>query len=433
MGLSNTELENAVLGALLLEKNAFDEVAMILTADTFEDKFNKVVFTTIAALKKENKPADMLLVAERLKTILPPEEGATYKVANLTSHVASAAHLVAHAYELKALQAKREIVSTAQSILKKAEEGAESDELMDLLKSKVETLEDNSIVNGPVRLVDAVKQVLEDLKKPESPGLTTGFPTLDLHFGGLRAGRVYVCAGRPGSGKTSVALFAAWENVKQGKKVLFFTAEQDAPDLAKKLLAAEMNQGHGQLDAGKKPTAQDWQNIDEAVAKLEFAAGELKIKDWPKNIQEVAATIRNEKRKNGLDLAVIDYLQLIPGMKKSTFREAEVSEVSRAIKQIAMTAKIPIIALAQLNRQGIGEPQLHHLRESGSIEQDADVVMFVHRPALDEDSKGASLDYGKIFIRKNRRGRTGEIEFYNKDMSRFSEQPILEQPLDRPF
>src|SRR5690554_1078376 len=123
MGLNNNlELENAVLGALLLEKNAFDEVAMILTADTFEDKFNKVVFTTIAALRKENKPADMLLVAERLRTILPPEEGAAYKVANLTSRVASAAHLVAHAYELKVLQAKREIVLTAHQILKKAEE-----------------------------------------------------------------------------------------------------------------------------------------------------------------------------------------------------------------------------------------------------------------------------------------------------------------------
>lgn len=423
----NLDTEKAILGAIILEKDAFDEVATILTAQSFYEPFHQLVFATIAGMRRDDKPVDMITVIEAIKKTDNTIESPGYKISQLTEHVASAANIKQHALILKDLQIKRDLIYTAQLIEKKAGEGADVDELLTLFTDRAESITDNSLTDGPVNLRDALYDTTEELKQPDEIGLSTGFARLDTFFGGLKPGRVYVIGGRPGQGKTSVALFMAMANVMNGKQVMFFSAEQDVQDLSKKILSTYSGLGHDRLDGGKL-APYDWTKIDNAIAEINGFPGNIYLKDSPKNIQHIAAMIRNQKRKTGLDLVVIDYLQLIPAMnqKKNSVREQEVAEISRSVKQISLSEGIAILELSQLNRDAKGEPKLHQLRESGAIEQDADVVMFVYRPALDGDAN-FSDEYGQIIIAKNRRGTLGKMEFYNHNMSSFSDEPIQDQ------
>jgi len=423
----NIDTEQAVLGALILEKDAFDEIATTLTAQAFYDPFHQLVFATIAALHRDNKPVDMLTISMEIKKTAPDEKPAASRVADLTKHVASAAHIQTHALILKDLQIKRDLIYTAQLIERKASEGADVDELLSLFTDRAEAITENSVINGPMNLKDALFTTVEDLKAPDTIGLSTGFGKLDIFFGGLKPGRVYVVGGRPGQGKTSVALFMAMANVMKGKQVLFFSSEQDVQDISKKILSNYSGLGHDRLDGGTLASS-EWQRIDDAVGQIHGFPGNIYLKDSPKNIQEISAMVRNQKKKTGLDLVVVDYLQLIPAIsqKKNGNREQEVAEISRTVKQIALTEQIAILELSQLNRDAKGEPKLHHLRESGAIEQDADVVMFVYRPALDGDAS-FSPEYGQIIIAKNRRGTLGQMDFFNENMRSFSDQPFSYQ------
>ncbi len=424
----NIDTEQAVLGALILEKDAFDEVATILTPESFYEPFHSLVFATIAGMHRDNKAVDILTILQAIKQVDATIEEPGFKITSLTQRVASAANIVHHALILKDFQIRRDLVYTAQLIEKKANEGADTDELLSLFTERAQAVTDNSVTDGPVNLKDALYQTTEELKAPDTVGLSTGFPRLDTFFGGLKPGRVYVIGGRPGQGKTSVALFMAMANVMRGKQVMFFSAEQDIQDLSKKILSSYSGMGHDRLDRGNL-SPQEWQSVDEAISQIERFPGNIYLKDSPKNIQHISAMIRNQKKRTGLELVVIDYLQLVPSInrKKNTIREQEVAEISRTVKQIALSEGIAILELSQLNRDAKGEPKLHHLRESGAIEQDADVVMFVYRPALDGDISYPN-EYGQIIIAKNRRGTLGAMDFYNQNMSQFSEQPFNGAP-----
>lgn len=419
----NIELEKAVLGALLIEKESFSQVDTILNKDCFYLPLHQIVFTAIAEMHKEKKQVDILTVCERISK-LKLKGISLYEITNLTANVATAGHIKTHAVILVELSIKRSLVNTAQTVISKAGE-LETDDLMNILRANFNSIDEHFVNDTPVSLKEYLPIVNERLKHNDSNfGLTSGFPTLDSKLGGFKPGRMYVIGGRPGQGKTSLALFAAVENARRGNKILFFSAEQTHDDLIIKIIGNQSGLGHMYLDSSiLKPD--DWTKLDHSFSKIQVFSGDIWIKDNPKNIQHIAAIIRNQIKHTGLDLVIVDYLQLIPSANKGNIkiREQEVAEISRTLKQIALSENIPVIALSQLNRDAKGKPQLQHLRESGSIEQDADVVIFVYRPAM--EGEGTNFEYGELLVQKNRRGKTGMVEFYNKDMTQFRETPFF--------
>jgi len=427
--IHNIEAEQAVLGALLLEKGAFDEVANILTSNSFYEPNHKVIFTIIANLHHDQKKVDMLTVANALKEI--SSDISIISLTDLTARVASAAHIKAHARMIADIATRRNLIETAQSIVSKATT-LNTDEMLSLWREQLDITEEAAAAanDAPVSLKEYLPIAADKLNTPDDgQGLTTGFPSLDRHLSGLKAGRLYIIGGRPGQGKTSIALNTAIENAKDGKTTLFISAEQDVNDLANKIIGSISELGHQHLD-NRRLDANDWQKVEHSLTAIENFKGNIFLKDNPSNITHISALVRTLKKRSQLHLVIVDYLQLIsPTAKKShRIREQEVSEISRTLKQLSLSEKLPIIALSQLNRDVKGRPELHHLRESGAIEQDADAVLLLHRPALD-GSNEHGLDYGEIQLAKNRRGASGvAIKFYNKDMALFSEQPF-----DRPF
>lgn len=419
--------ETTVLGALLLEKNAWDEVCTMLAPESFEDPTHALVFAIIADLHRQQKAVDLLTVATTAMKLHPGKVD-FYTLSTFTANVATATNIKAHAAIVAENAAKRKIVAAAMQVQAKADE-LSADELAALLRTEIEKTEEVTS-DGATNLKDYLPTLAAALQeKDTASGLTTGFPTLDRHLSGLKPGRLYIVGGRPGQGKTSVALFSAIENAKAGKNTLFISAEQDVADLAAKIVGNTSGLGHQQMDR-RDLSAHDWMKLDAAFAQIMNFPGTVFLKDNPGNINHLSALIRTLNRRAGLDLVVVDYLQLIHGATKNNarMREQEVAEISRTLKKLTISEKLPIIALSQLNREATGVPKLSNLRESGAIEQDADAVLLIYRPALD-GSMEHGPDYGEIHIAKNRRGAAGlAIKFYNKDMAVFSEQP-----LDRPF
>lgn len=427
--IHDIEAEQAILGALLLEKGAFDEVANILTSNSFYEPNHQIIFTIIANLHRENKKVDMLTVAHALQEI--NSDIPIYSLAELTARVATAAHIRDHATIIADIAVRRNLIETAQSIVSKAGT-LNTDEMLSLWREQLDITEEAAAAanDAPVSLKDYLPIAANKLNEPDGgQGLTTGFPSLDRHLSGLKAGRLYIIGGRPGQGKTSIALNTAIENAKEGYTTLFISAEQDVNDLANKIIGSTSGLGHQHLD-NKRLTANDWEKIEQSLATIERLKGNIFLKDNPSNITHITALVRTLKKRSQLHLVIVDYLQLIsPAAKKNNrIREQEVSEISRTLKQLSLSEKLPIIALSQLNRDVKGRPELHHLRESGAIEQDADAVLLIYRPALD-GSVEHGLEYGEIQLAKNRRGASGvAVKFYNKDMAQFSEEPF-----DRPF
>lgn len=428
--MKNIDPEITVLGALLLEHSAWDEVCTILSPESFEDPTHALVFAIIADLHRNQKPVDMLTVATTAMKLHPGKVD-FYTLSTFTANVATATNIKAHAAIVAENAAKRKIVAAAMLVQARAQE-LSADELAGLLRTEIEKTEEAAAAanDAPVSLKDYLPLAAKKLNEPDGgQGLTTGFPSLDRHLSGLKAGRLYIVGGRPGQGKTSIALNTAIENAKEGKTTLFISAEQDINDLANKIIGSTSGLGHQHLDS-KRLTANDWQKIEHSLTTIERFQGNIFLKDNPSNITHITALVRTLKKRSQLHLVIVDYLQLIsPAAKKNNrLREQEVSEISRTLKQLSLTEKLPIIALSQLNRDVKGRPELHHLRESGAIEQDADAVLLIYRPALDGSTEHG-LDYGEIQLAKNRRGAAGvAIKFYNKDMAQFSEQPF-----DRPF
>lgn len=425
--MKNIDPETTVLGALLLEKNAWDEVCTILEPESFEDPTHRLVFAIIADLHRKQKPVDLLTVATTAMKLHPGKVD-FYTLSTFTANVATATNIKAHAAIVAENAAKRKIVAAAMQVQAQAQE-LSADELAGLLRTEIEKTEE-ATNDSATNLKDYLPTLAAALQEKDTgTGLTTGFPTLDRHLSGLKPGRLYIMGGRPGQGKTSVALFAAIENAKQGKNTLFISAEQDVADLAAKIVGSTSGLGHQHLDR-RNFTAGDWVKLDTAFARIGNFAGNIFLKDNPGPINHLSALIRTLNRRAGIDLVVVDYLQLIHGATKNNarMREQEVAEISRTLKKLTISEKVPIIALSQLNREATGVPKLSNLRESGAIEQDADAVLLIYRPALD-GSMEHGPDYGEIHIAKNRRGAAGlAIKFYNQDMAQFSEQPF-----DRPF
>ncbi len=431
----NLEAEMSVLGVCFLNKNALTKVCDEIFEDMFYSDQNKKLFAAIKSCYDNKIPVDITTVKEELdkKKNLSSVGGIEY-ISDVIDSVATAANLDYYIKIVKDKAVLRNLISTAETI---ATNGYEDEEdvasLLDNAEQKILNVVKERQTSDFIHIKDAIAKAQEQLEilsqnKSDITGLPTGFYSLDKATAGLHPGEMIIIAARPGMGKTAFALNIATNAAQHTKKAIaIFNLEMPAEQLVNRMRSAV-----GQIDSYKIQTGQlnheDWKRINEANSQL--AETNIKIVDDAGiTAAEIKAKCRNlANKEEGLGLVIIDYLQLVTsGDKRPDSRQQEVSEISRAIKTMAMELKVPVIALAQLSRSAEkrenNQPMLADLRESGSIEQDADMVLFIHRN--DYYKAKEQLDQQKnvvadIIIAKHRKGSTGKFQLlFELNMSNF--------------
>lgn len=428
------KVEEIVLGMLLLEATAINEVDELLTPEVFYYPANQLIYKAIETLHRAGKPLDMMVVAtELMKDGRIDEVGGPIYVCQLASLVASTSTLGSHARYLHQLYVSRRLLTVTQQIQAKALN--HSLDIEDTLTEALSMLEGvitqtQSNVNT-VDLRDVLLKSMdeyylrsESVKKGRKMGVLTGIHRLDIALAGLRPQQLVIIAARPSMGKTAFALHVARMASLKGNAVAFFSLEMSSVSLSDRMIIASGNLDSELYRQGVLSQAEEH--------NMEAAAGELQplpitIDDeGGLSIQQIKNRAKNLKRKGKCDLIIIDYLQLIDVRtgNKSYNREQEVSQCSKEAKQLAKQLDVPVVLLSQLSREcekrADKTPILSDLRESGSIEQDADVVLMLHRPEYYDKSKPQGE--GIIRVAKNRDGRTGDVDFrYNRSMTQFSD------------
>lgn len=422
-----TDIERIVLGALMIDKDAFSVVSEILRPETFYEPRNQKVYKAIQTLSIDENPVDIMTVTEELKKegTLEDVGGAPY-ILELSSHVASSAHIEYHAKILAQKFLARQLISFAGVIETKAfDETVDVDELMQEAEGSLFELSQKNMRQDFVHINPVVKQAVDILQKAAAnkgglTGIPTGYDKLDDYTAGWQRSDLVIIAGRPAMGKTSFALSLAKNiAVDYNRPIAFFSLEMNNVQLVNRLISNVCEiEGkkilNGQLDD------EEWQRLDGNLRKLQDAP--IYIDDTPNmSIFELRTKARRLVREKGVEVLMIDYLQLMNASgARFGSRQEEVSTISRSLKGLAKELDIPVLALSQLNRTVEGRdgldgkrPQLSDLRESGAIEQDADMVLFVHRPEyyhLFEDEKGNDLrGKAQIIIAKHRKGGTGDV------------------------
>ncbi len=421
------EIEKAVLGALMIDKDAYAIVCEILRPESFYEPRNQMVYTAIRDLSMDEKPVDMLTVADQLaKSGKLEQVGGPGYIAELSSGVATSANIEYHANIIAQKSLARQLISFASSIQTKAfDETIDVEDLMQEAEGSLFELSQHNMKKDytaidPV-IAQAVKGIQDAAKNTDGlTGVSTGYFKLDDITSGWQASDLVIIAGRPAMGKTSFALSMA-KNIAADLRIpmAFFSLEMSNVQLVNRLIsnACEIQGSkilNGQLQRD------EWERLDKNINNLLGAP--LYVDDTPGlSVFELRTKARRLVREHGIKLIMIDYLQLMNanGMRFSS-RQEEVSTISRSLKGLAKELNIPILALSQLNRgvesrEGLEgkRPQLSDLRESGAIEQDADMVLFVHRPEyyhIYQDDNGRDLHgMAQIIIAKHRKGATGDV------------------------
>ena len=414
----SSEAEESVLGALLIDRDAVIAVAEFLRPDNFYDERHRKIYECCLGLYEERVPIDVLTVAERLKKIkfLKEVGGATY-LAELANKVPTAAHVEHYGRIVKESATKRSLMTAASKLLDLSlDEGLNADELLDKAEAEVFSLTQRYLSQSFTQVKDALAESFDRLdelhKRGEGlRGAPTGFKDLDDTLAGMQKSNLIILAARPGIGKTSLALNIAQNlAVKYKRPVGFFSLEMSKEELVDRLLVVQADIDAWRLKTGKLDD-EDFTKLSNAMGEL--AEAPLYIDDTPAlSILEMRTKARRlQVEAGGIDLLVVDYLQLARSRQLEN-RVQEVSEISQGLKNLARELKIPILAISQLSRavesRGGKRPQLSDLRESGSIEQDADVVMFIWKED-DENSENITLD-----IAKHRNGPLKSIQLYFK-------------------
>ena len=417
------QIEEAVLGSLMLEADAIHKVTGIITGESFYIDNHRKIFEVIKSLADAAKPIDLLTVTRALNEVnLLNEIGGALYITQLTSKVATAAHIEHHARIIQQLSVQRELIKIGTETVTEAyEDGTDIEDLLSSVKRKISTIEDSTLsANTGQSHFEVIRETIREIEKDcvqakegKQPGITTGLRTLNNATGGWRNTNLIILAARPGVGKTSLALHFAKMAAKAGSWVNFYGLEMKSSDLMRIMISGESSVNRLRLRDGQIDS-NDWNAINRSLTYFE----KLPI-IWNDYAGLTSSRIRSNtirNRKAGkCDLIIIDYLQLVKATDKKAIREQQISEISRTLKEIALSENIPVICLSQLNRAAAGEkPQLHHLRESGAIEQDADIVIF---PWLNETDNRFYIS-----IAKNRRGTCGDFEiFANEEMTGFSD------------
>ena len=431
----NIEAEKSVLGCAFLSKNALTKICEELYSDMFSTEANQKLFEAIKRCYDEKIPIDITTITEELdkRKDLSAIGGLDY-LSEVIDSVPTAANLEYYIKIVKDKAVLRNLIETATDIVTNAYEDDEDiTNLLDSAEKKILNVVKERQTSDFIHIRDAIAIAQENLEKlsqnrEEITGIPTGFYDLDRVTSGLHPGEMIIIAARPGMGKTAFALNIATNAAQNTKKAIaIFNLEMPAEQLVNRMRSAV-----GQVDSSKIRTGrldtEDWQRINEANSQLAETNIQI-VDDAGITAAEIKAKCRNLANKDeGLGLVIIDYLQLVTsGGKRPESRQQEVSDISRSLKTMAMELKVPVIALAQLSRNAekreSNQPMLADLRESGSIEQDADMVLFINRS--DYYKAKEQLDASKnvvadIIIAKHRKGSTGKFQLlFELNMSNF--------------
>jgi replicative DNA helicase len=432
------ELEEAILGALMLEKDSLTEVIEKLRPDTFYRESHQTIFKAIKSLFENAEPVDILTVTTELRKRGDLElVGGAYYIASLTSKVSSSANIEAHAHIITELAIKRSLISVSSDIQKEAyEDTTDAFELLGKAEQSLFDVSEKNISREVRTMADLLKDALKELdeKSKKTDGLTgvpTGFTNLDRITSGWQPSDLVILAARPGMGKTAFVVSALRNAaVDFHKPVAIFSLEMSAVQLVNRLISAEAEIEGPKLKSGNLDV-NEFAQIHQKINKLSQAP--IYIDDTAAlSVFELRAKCRKLKAKHDIQLIIIDYLQLMSGdssgNKAMGNREQEIAYISRSLKKIAKELNVPVIALSQLSRavesrgndKGGKKPQLSDLRESGSIEQDADMVIFLYRPEyyqIETTEEGLpAKGLAEVIIAKHRNGslETVPLKFVGK-------------------
>jgi len=435
------DIEAQVIGAMLLEREAIAKVIEVLDEDAFHADYHRKIFQAILAMFDRSEPVDIITLSEELRRRghLDRVGGETYLV-DLTTKVSSGANVEYHARIVLEKSLLRSLIAASSSIAARGYSPTEDAfDLLDEAEQTVFQISEKRLKKSFTSMHKAVHDTLEMLESIHGKhggvtGVPTGFPGLDDRTGGWQNSDLIIIAGRPSSGKTALALALSRNAALHSERptgVGIFSLEMSMQQLIMRLLCAEARTDAHAVRTGRLPDDQ-WKRLSLAAGKLSKA--QIFIDDSPSlGVLELRAKARRLKAERNVGLVIVDYLQLMQGPKNSENREKEISAISRSLKALAKELAIPVIALSQLSRaiesRADRRPILSDLRESGAIEQDADVVAFVHRPEIYEDPKSDQFreasGKAEIIIGKQRNGPIGEVELtFLKNYARFETPPL---------
>lgn len=418
---SSLEAEQGVIGSLWLNPQLCDDVAMILTPDDFFGVENALLFRRTLEMHNEGKRVDALLLHERLKDRGESDEvgGLAYmtEISDYPPHAANAVHYAKIVKDKGTLRRLR--LATTETLRDMETEGEDPQAVLNRAEERLFRVRDMRSAEAVHSIGDVLSDAIDSIDGENGSlrkGVKSGYGKLDSMTGGFRPGQVIIVAGRPGHGKSAIAgNIAEHLSLKEGSAVLFVSLEMSKLEVAERLLCSHASINSFKLRNSTIST-DDRRKLMQSYNVL--AKAKLTIDEGPnRTMTEIAAISRRLKRQNKLDVLMIDYLQLITPENKREPRQEQVASISRRLKTLAKEFDIPVICLAQLNRQAetTGEPQLSHLRESGAIEQDADNVMFVWRTGQDGTE-------GFLKVAKQRNGPVGKIKMiYQPEFVRFRE------------
>ncbi|MFH1246315.1 MAG: replicative DNA helicase [Candidatus Liptonbacteria bacterium] len=417
----NLEAEQSVLGSILIDKNSIHRVADLLVADDFYMPAHEIIYRTIIDLYERRKPIDIMSVTNSLKEkkLLQDIGGSSY-LADLTNQVTTTSHVDHYAQIVKEKKILRDLIRASGEITENAfGEVEEFEDLIDNIEQKILAISQKSLPQNFVAIKEELKIAYERIEKLHAHkdairGVPTGFQGLDNLLSGLQKSDLIVLGARPSLGKTSLALDIARNAANRGFKVGLFSLEMSREQLIDRLISAESGVSLWKLRTGRITDEGDFQLIQSSLDKL--ASVSIFIDDTASpTIMQMRAMARRLQVEFGLDLLVIDYLQLIVPRRNSDNMVQQVTEISRGLKALARELNIPILALSQLSRavdqRDDKRPKLHDLRESGSIEQDSDVVMFIYRKDRERtDVAPEDQNTAEIIVAKHRNGPLGVVE-----------------------
>jgi replicative DNA helicase len=428
----NLDAERSILGAILLDNHALNAAIENLKPEDFFLEQHRRVFNQMIALGESQQAIDLVTLTESLHRVgeLESSGGAPY-LAALADGMPRVSNVEHYARIVREKALLRNLIHATHNIQQRALEGEDgADSILDNAESSIFALAEDRVKAGLIPVKDIVRDNFERLEKifregKSITGVSTGYTELDKLLSGLQPSELLILAARPSQGKTALALnFAENIAIRAGSPVAFFSLEMSKESLLQRLVASV-----AQIDAHKFRSGhlsrEDWRRMTEALGTISSAP--LWIDDaGSTSVLEIGAKARRLKREKGLSLVVVDYLQLITGRGRFNNRQEEVSSISRGLKGLAKELQLPVLVLSQLTRAPEREergPQLSDLRESGAIEQDADVVMFIYRPHWSKmDASPEERDQAEIQVAKQRNGPTDKVRFvFRSRLTRFEE------------
>lgn len=416
----NLESEQCVIGSIIVEEQTLVPVAEILDREDFYIDAHKVIYDSMIELGNERKPIDMITLTNRLKEkgYLDQVGGVTY-LTSITNMIPTTSNVKVYAEIVKKNSTLRKLIKASNDIISMGYEASDSlDDILNVAEKKIFDISQDRISQDfkPIsEVLTSVTAMIEEVysKGSDITGLDTGFIDLNKKLGGFHKSDLILIAARPGMGKTAFALnLVANAAIRSKSSVAVFSLEMSKEQLVQRLLSSQSNVALDNINKGKIAD-DEWKKLTDAMTVL--SSSDIFIDDTPGiKVSEIRSKCRKLKMEKGLDMIMIDYLQLMEADGRADNRQQEVSKISRSLKILAKEMNCPVIALSQLSRNTESGkdhmPKLSDLRDSGAIEQDADIVMFIYRDEYYTKMETKKKDLAEIIIAKNRHGEISNIE-----------------------